>query len=276
MSALLALAVSSLAWAVLDMLRKQLVARLPAAAVAAFLSVGLAPLFLGWVLVVGPARLEGGYALPGLGAAVLSGAGIVLFCDALRRGPLSTGVPLLSLTPVFASLLGVVLIQELLTARQWGGVLLVMAGAVALQVRGTALHVDRASVSMVGVAFVWALTAVFDKQALRYADPATHGFLQCAAVGGGLMAWPSARAPWSELRPVRGLLLLAIALGAVALLLQFVALSTVLVAAVETVKRAVGVLAALVVGKVVFGEPVGARQVGASLAMTAGVVLLLA
>ena len=172
MSALLALAVSSLAWAALDMLRKQLVARLPAAAVAAFLSVGLAPLFLGWVVVQGEGRLESGYALPGLGAAVLSGTGIVLFCDALRRGPLSTGVPLLSLTPVFASLLGVTLLGELLTVRQWAGVLLVMAGAVALQVRGTGIHVDRASLSMVGVAFVWALTAVFDKQALRHADPA--------------------------------------------------------------------------------------------------------
>jgi drug/metabolite transporter (DMT)-like permease len=275
-SALLALVVSSLAWAALDMLRKQLVAHLPAPAVAAFLSVGLAPLFLGGVLLYGQGRLEGGYLLPGLAAAVLSGAGIVLFCDALRRGPLSTGVPLLSLTPVFASLMGAVLIGELLSARQWAGVLLVMAGAVALQVRGTAIRFDRAGASMVAVAFIWALTAVFDKQALRHADPAMHGFLQCAAVGGGLLAWPTARAPWRELRPVRGVLLLAIGLGAVALLLQFVALASVLVAAVETVKRAVGVLAALVVGKVVFGEPVTALKVGAALAMAAGVVLLLA
>jgi drug/metabolite transporter (DMT)-like permease len=273
--ALLALVVSSLAWAALDMLRKKLVARLPPVTVAAFLSVGLTPLFLAWVLLRGNPRLESGYATPALASGLLSAVAIVLFCDALKRGPLSTGVPLLSLTPVFASLMGLLLIGERPTPAQWAGVLLVMAGAVALQMRGATLHADRATLSMVAVAFLWALTSVYDKQALQFADAPVHGLLQCAGVGAVLMALPGARPPWSALRPTGTLMAVSVVVGAVALLLQFVALTLTLVAVVETVKRAIGVLAAVVVGKVVFGEPITALKLGAVAAMVGGVALLL-
>jgi drug/metabolite transporter (DMT)-like permease len=46
------------------------------------------------------------------------------------------------------------------------------------------------------------------------------------------------------------------------------------VSVVETLKRAIGNVAALALGRIVFGERVGWRQTGAALAMAAGVALI--
>ena len=63
-------------------------------------------------------------------------------------------------------------------------------------------------------------------------------------------------------------------LGFTALGLQFLAYQTVMVGVVETIKRMLGLLSALVVGRVMFGEKVTPRTVSAVVVMGFGVVLL--
>jgi drug/metabolite transporter (DMT)-like permease len=56
--------------------------------------------------------------------------------------------------------------------------------------------------------------------------------------------------------------------------LQFVALRLTLVGLVEALKRAIGMLFAVAVGRVVFGEPPTPGKVAAVLLMSAGVALI--
>ena len=66
-----------------------------------------------------------------------------------------------------------------------------------------------------------------------------------------------------------------VAVSVVALALQFVAITRVWVGFVETMKRAVGSLLALLSGWLVFGEQIDVQQVLAVLLMGAGVGLVL-
>jgi multidrug transporter EmrE-like cation transporter len=56
---------------------------------------------------------------------------------------------------------------------------------------------------------------------------------------------------------------------------QLAALQTVWVSVVETVKRTIGNLSAVVVGRVAFGEAIGPRKLAAVVMMAGGVALIL-
>ena len=64
-------------------------------------------------------------------------------------------------------------------------------------------------------------------------------------------------------------------LGAAALGLQLVAVQHILVSQLETLKRAIGLVGAIVLGKLVFGEPITRVKTAAIVLMVAGVVLLM-
>lgn len=271
---------SSLCWAALDALRKRLAAALPPAVAAALLAAGQAPLFALWATLAGDWRLEPGYAVPGAATVVLNAAAIFLFFAALRVSPLSVTIPMLSLTPAFASLLSLLILGEHPQPRQWAGIALVVAGALAVNVRtagGLALGRERGSLYMTGVALLWSLTAVLDKWALGFASVPTHAAVQSAAVGACLVL-PVLRRPApgavAGVRAVRGTLVLALVVAGLALGLQLVALRLTLVGVVEAVKRAVGRLAAVIVGRVAFGEPVTPGKLGGIAAMGIGIALL--
>lgn len=126
------------------------------------------------------------------------------------------------------------------------------------------------------VVVCWTLVGPFDKTATLASSPAVAGAV--INLGMGLLLAPLLlrdRGGTRALLKRPGLLLVACALGVLAIASQFEVLRQALVSVVEAVKRMTGLLMAVLVGRWAFGEPVNARQGALIAVMVAGTVLLL-
>lgn len=277
--ALLAILGAASGFAALDALRKHLVPALGPAGLIVLLAAAPAPLFaLLWV--------ASGAELPGAGywrpAGILLASNLasnLLFARAVEVAPLSRTVPLLSLTPVFTALLAMPLLGEVPTEQQWLGIGVVVLGAFALSSAGHGrLTVGRGALYMVGVAAIWSLNGPLDKLALRDASIGWHALFQSVGVSLLSLAVLALRGEVARLRAVRGhgRAVVGVALAAtVAIGLQLIALQMTLAALVEVVKRAVGLVAALALGRALFGERVTRQHWAAAALMGAGITLVL-
>ncbi len=287
LSSLLLVVVCGLAFSGLDLARKGLSTRMPPLPLLAYFAVGQVPAFALWVVwadATGPAP---GYYAPALGSAALNLLANLAFLESVRRSPLSLTIPLLSLTPVFTLLLAIPLVHELPTGTQALGTVLVVAGAFALHLdagggglTGTARALARepGSAFMAGAALFWSLSLPLDKLAIERASPPVHGLVLNVAVGIAALVMLAARRRLAELRAARGcwrLLAAAIGITTVALAAQLLAMVRVWVSVIETLKRAIGNLMALALGRAVFGERFTPARLLAALVMAAGVALIL-
>jgi len=285
----LAVAGASLALSGFDLSRKLLGRHLAPLPMVALLATASIPLFGLLTWLAGDSRLSPGYAAPALGSIALNLGAHVAFLEAVRRSPLSLTVPLLSLTPVFTAFAGLLLLGERPTPAGIAGIVLVVVGALWLH------RVDRPDPApglarfrfslrkpgvwlMTTAALLWSVSLPLDKMAVGLSSPALHGLVLTSGISVGALAFLAQRRRLGELKEVRGcpgIFLVALCASTVALGLQLVAIQWVLVSLVETAKRGVGNLAAVVLGRSVFREPLTLAKVGAALLMSVGVALLL-
>lgn len=273
---------AALAFAGFDVTRKQVTEHLEPLALSAWLALGSLPFLSGWCLVAGwawtPAWLG-----PGLASVLVQGLATVVFLTALRIAPLSRTVPFLALTPVLSAVVGWLGLGELPRPWSWVGMVLVTGGAFALALdrapgQDGKLRVEKGSLLASLVALLWSASAVIDKRALDAANPPTHALLSTLGV---FLLFTLERSLRGGLRSlalprVAALRLLGAAVfGSAALGLQLSAFGYAQVSAVETVKRAVGGFAALVIGRIAFREVVHLRAVLAVGVMTVGTGLVL-
>jgi drug/metabolite transporter (DMT)-like permease len=280
-SALLLVIVSSLAWSGFDVCRKVLADRVRPAPLAFLLAAGAIPLFALWTAVDGMPRVQAGYLAPAAASVALNIAANLLFFSALRNSQLSVTIPLLSLTPVFTALLAIPLLGEVPTWRQWLGILLVVAGAFVLNLpEGGALSpATRGAGLMVLVALFWSLTGPFDKMATAKASGPFHATVLCTGVAIGIAAVLAGQHRLREVGDVRAagwIFVLAVLISIAALGLQLLAMMQVWVGFIETLKRGIGNLSALILGRTLFGEAVTPRKLLAVGLMIGGVALILA
>lgn len=280
--------VCALAWSGFDLTRKALVAKIDPVPLLVVLTLGQAPLFLGWVLVEGWPEVLPGYWLPAVGSLLLNVVANLAFIHAFRIAPISLTLPLLSLTPVFTSLLGVPMLGEVPAPRQWLGIVLVVAGAFLLNLEqgesvtlGAMLRAfvrGKGALLMVVTALCWSIAPPLDKIALSRASKPFHAFVLCGGVALVLLAVLVVQGRAREVRQVRRApwtYAAALAVSTLALGLQFVAYELTWVAFVETLKRGLGNGMALVYGHALFAETVARAQVAAVLLMGLGVGLIL-
>jgi len=293
MSALLwAVVVSStLAWAVFDVLRKRLAGKMPALELSLWLCAAQLPFYaVFWLLgpgaTVPPGLWTAAYLWPALASVAFNVLANLLFLSAVARAELGATVPLLSLTPVFVALGSLPLLDERLSPRNWVGILLVTIGALFLPdarqgasmgERLQALARSRSTSYMIGTAALWAITPVCDKLALAHVPVAVHGAV--LAVGVGILTLPLLalrRERWVPLSGARiPILTLAGGVNVLALGLQFIAISNIVVSVFEAFKRAIGLLLALGMGALFFSERPSPSRWAAGAVMAAGVVLVL-
>lgn len=278
----------ALSWAGLDVFRKQLGGEIAPLPLLFLLNVGLLPVFLLWWLATGGTITDpAAYAAPASAGLILQVVANILFLAAVRASPLSLTIPLLALTPVFATLLGVVLLDERPAPTQLVGMLLVVGGALALgsaedregRRRWLSTFVrEPGAWMMIGVAACWGITTALDKRALAYAAMPIHALIQLSGVivaGLAYLVLAGRRRELARARAQLGKLVLATLTGSAALGLQLIAVQHILVSQLETIKRAVGLVSAIVLGKLVFGEPITRAKTAAIVVMVAGVVLLM-
>lgn len=279
---------SGLCFAGLDSIRKHLLARLDSWSLLFLLSVGQAASYAIWLLLDPGfqvlSSLEWSRYVGPLGlVAVLQIGANLLFLEALHVGDLSRIVPFLSLTPVMTGLGARLALQQQPTAAEWTGIVLVTVGTVlvaAVRSAGQTWRLDRASVMTMGVAALWSSAAAVDQHALAIVPPSVHALMQSAVmavlVGLSLSARGRLAAALHDVRAVALVFGSAVALGALALGFQLVAMQTVLVSLVETIKRASGSVASLIVGRTFFDERItGLHVLGVSSILVGTALVLL-
>jgi len=132
----------------------------------------LPPPFWGWIAALLPLEI----------------AAMLLYMRAIRDHPLSLTLPYLAFTPVFVVLTGNLVLGEQVSAKGFGGILLVVSGAWLLNVEHAsrddwrswgrplrAILYDSGSRTMLLVAFLYSLTSVLGKGAMRYMAPELFG-----------------------------------------------------------------------------------------------------
>lgn len=260
---------AALGFSVLDALRKHLSTSIRPMALLVYVALSAAPIFGAWALVDGRFIDSAEYFAPAVGVFVFHVIADLLFLLSVRWGELGKTVPFLSFSPVFAALLGVVMLDEVLTSVQWTGVSAVVLGGLLLGFSS----LDRASLDrratwaqlmMLGVGACWAGTTVFDKLALAHASPGAHGFFVHATVGVAALAALLVSGAGRMLVVSREKILPIVALapvGAFALGSQFLALAGLEAGLVESIKRALGTTLAFVLGAIFFHERFRARHV---------------
>lgn len=279
---------SGLSWAGLDVYRKLLARHLAVIPTVVFLTLGQTPLFVLWLVLDGHYAITPGYVLPGLLALLCNTLANLLFVRALHVSPFSLTIPLLSLTPVFTTLVGIVLLQEYPTMRQTFGIVLVMVGIFALHQGDAstnrlrtmlqAFRREPGSVLMVLVALLWSISAPLDKLATAHAAIPMHAALQCAGIavglGVGVLCSGRGHTLWPVVWPC-GPLLGAIVCSASAFSLQLLALQVIPVRLIEVMKRVIGLLMAVLLGRVMFHEPLTRQKMQAIVSMAMGTALVL-
>ena len=248
---------------------------------------GMAPFFIVWHLQVGGEPPTASYWAPGLAPTLINVAANLAFIEAVRRSPRSLTSPLLSLTPVFTSLLAIPLLGEVPGPRQWAGIAAVVIGAFWLNMdreasRDSSLLQaflrEPGSRLMVAVSLMWSLAMPLDKMAVAASSPTFHGIVLNVGVAVALILLAGLRGRLGELADLRqrpGLLLAAVLVSVGALGLQLLAIKMVWVGFVETMKRGVGSFLALLWGRLIFDEPFQVQRFVAVALMGAGVSLIL-
>lgn len=296
-SALTLTVACALALAAADYFRKATQRTVPAMVLLFYFTAGQLPLLGLWVWIAasGPwPVLDASYWCPALADLAASLVGNAVFIIAIRRSPLSLVIPLLSLSPVFTLILGAALLNEWPTPRQVAGVILATAGVFYLyQPAGAPLSPiamwrnfrgESGALLMVGVAVAWALTAPLDKLAMARAGVARHALilvsLLAALAGAGVALMRPRRlttlsaafkVPLPAVAPIAAA---AVTAGA-SYAFQLAAYHLAFVALVESVKRVIEILAALIVGLLFFREPITVtKTVGVSL-IAVGIPLMM-
>lgn len=292
---LLILLAASLSSSGFDLFRKVLVRHLAPVPMVVLLALASVPLFGILLALQGGVTVAVGYWLPAVGSVLLNIVANLTFLQSVRISPLSVTVPLLSLTPVFTTLLGFLLLGERPSGSVILGIALVVAGAFWLNLPTREQAVAQAGGRpvqpfwraaaaqpgtwlMAGTALLMSCTIPLDKLAVGQANPPFHGLFLCAGIAVGSLAVLVAQGRTGELAGIHkgwGPFVLALVSSTLALGFQLVALKFILVSVVETVKRGVGNLMAVVLGRAVFGEALTGRKLGAVVLMAVGVALIL-
>lgn len=214
-------------------------------------------------------------------------AALALYMMAIRDHPLAATLPYLAFTPVVITLTGWLILGETVSAAGLAGIVLVVAGALVLNVQGaptpaaalaataSAMLRARGARLMLTVAVIYSLTSVLAKAAMGYVDPsrfaafytlvlAAAAALTLSIGGGGRITALWRRPLWT----------LAIGLAAgIETLAHMAAVARIDVAYMIAVKRS-SLLFGIAYGALLFGERDVVRHLLGGAVMVAGVAVI--
>ncbi len=213
---------------------------------------------------------------------------MVMYVLAIRDSPLALTLPYMAFTPVFASLVGWLLLGEQFSAPGLLGVLLVTLGAYALNLEHArlsqprswlapfaAIYRERGSRLMLGVALIYGVTSVQGKGAMQYMGGMEFGGFYFMMLGAFTLLVFAIREPASVrvlLRPSAGAIIVA-ALMAAMVATHFLALEQIQTAYMISVKRT-SILMGILFGAALFGDKRLFHHLAAGAVMVAGVALI--
>lgn len=217
-----------------------------------------------------------------LSAVPLEFIAMTLYMRAICRSPLYLTLPYLAFTPVFSALLAYVMLGEKISPGGLAGILLITSGAFLLNLRHLgsgilepfkAILREPGSRMMLLVSFLYGITSVLGKGALKYCPPLTFGAFYYGLLG--VMALPLAGKGGGLIltRPVRPVMIGVMV--SVMVISHFLALEGVNVAYMIAVKRT-SLLFGIVYGVILFKEKEFGLHFLAGILMVVGVGLVAA
>ncbi len=277
----------ALGWTLFDVVRKGLSQKVLPTLLTVWLPLMQVPLLCAWAASTGPILLPRASLVPMAFSIILNLGGLLAFMQALRLSPMSLTIPLLSFTPVGTTFIGWCLRNQTPTHLQIGGVALVVAGAFTLGLKSAqwpglkAYGRDPGVRRMALAAFLWSLTAVIDQVALQrgagywYAPAITAGV---ALLLGAILLLRGQGPALGEAGKVLfkhpALLVSAALIGSAALAIQLESLRIAPVGFIETLKRGIGMVGAILFGRLIFKEPIGLPKILAVILLSLGVGLV--
>lgn len=276
---------SALAWAAFDATRKRLSATVEPAELGLWITAGQVPFLALWAALQGPFAFPAPALLPAAASVGLNAIGILLLLQALQKSPFSLTIPLLSLTPVGTTALAWVARGQMPTLSQAVGAVLVLGGALVLGLRTGTWPGLRAYLREPGVwrmtlcATIWSATAVLDQMVVARGAGSWYAPLLALGVALG-MAGLARNTPGHGRRALRALgaqpwsAAGALLSGALGLVLQLEAFRHAPAGFVETLKRGIAMVSAVVLGRLLFREMLTWSQGLGIALMTFGVALV--
>ncbi len=249
----------------------------------------IAPVYGLLLLVTGAWQVTPGYVLPAAVNIVADTLANVFFIRAVAASPLSRVIPLLSLTPVLTSCFAALFLGEAMIPQQWAGIFLVVAGIFCLYapekqlmnpvsvIRG--IFNEKGARYILCVVAFWTVAMLCSRVALRHASVPLNGFVQFTVSAALLWLWllmrgglRGGRFPARKDWKIIGILAFfyAAALGT-----QMMALKMVYAGIVDSVKRVMAQVSALVLGRIFFHEHITAAKLAALALMCVGVPLVI-
>ncbi|MEB3293823.1 MAG: EamA family transporter, partial [Synechococcales bacterium] len=192
-----------------------------------------------------------------------------LYVKAIKVADLSLTVPLTTLTPLFLLVTSPLIVREFPTVTDAIGVFLIVIGSYFLNLRERqngwlaplkAMIIHQGSRIMLVVAFIWSITAAFDKVGVLNSSPLCWATALFAYIALGItpMILLRSQRPWKAIRKNLKILSLIGLLNGIGVAFQMIAVSIAPVTQVIAIKRMSSLLSVFL-GHFVFGEP-GLRE----------------
>ncbi len=267
--------------------RKVATASIPPVMLLGVFVVGQVPLLGAWMLLAGPIEITPEYWPFGLATAVTSLFANLLFIMAMQVSSLSLTVPVLALIPVLTTVFGTLALNEIPTLQQIAAIGLCVIGLMWLYLpddnpRFSAVFLrfgrDKGARYMLAVAVLWSATAPLDKTSVQLSSAATHAFIQVCLISAAILVylfWFKKTSTMATVRSAAVPAALASITAGVAYGCQLVAYQLTLIAVVESLKRVVGLLSALLLGWLLLHEPINKHKITGIVLLGIGVPLII-
>ena len=278
--------VSAFFWAAFDLTRKLTLEKISSINLLLIFTITQLIIFLIWLFFEDFSINLIPYLLPGITLIIIGLFSALLFLKAIKQSDLSLTIPLLSLSPMFSSLFSFFFLNEQLSNIQYLGIFLIISGTLILYSKKLTIYEifksfkiilkNSSAKLMVLVSIIWSLTPVLDKICLKNSSVNIHGFIQSLGMITLLIfLFKKDKVQTENTKKNWRIILLTVFIGSTATILQFYAILTNYVPIMESIKRSIGQLSSVFLGKIFFNEEVNKPKVVGVIVLSIGVYFIL-
>ena len=275
--------VSAFFWAAFDLTRKLTLDRISGTNLLFISTLVQSSMFFTWVLYEDFSINLIPYLFPGITLIIIGLSSTLLFLKAIKESDLSFTIPLLSLSPMFSSLFSFFFLNEKLSSIQYLGVFSIILGTLILYSKKLTLNEilksfkiilqNSSAKLMILVSIIWSLTPVLDKICLKNSSINIHGLIQSLGMITLLIfLFKKDKVQTENKKKLRIILLQFYRIYCN--YLQFYAILTNYVPIMESIKRSIGQLSSVFLGKIFFNEEVNKTKVVGVIALSIGVYFI--
>ena len=277
--------ISAFFWAIFDLTRKLSLKKINSVNLLLIFTITQFIIFLIWIFIDNFSINLIPYLLPGVILIFLGLFSALLFLKAIQQSDLSLTIPLLSFSPMFSSIFSFFFLNEQLSKIQYFGVFLIIFGALILYSKKITLEEflksfkiilkNSSAKLMIIVSIIWSLTPVLDKLCLEHSSVNFHGLIQSLGMIILLIfLFKKDKVQTVNTKKNWRLILLTVFVGSTATILQFYAILTNYVPIMESIKRSVGQLSSVFLGKIFFNEKINKPKVIGVIVLSVGVYFI--